>query len=250
MHLKTQAIVLRETQYNDNDKLLTILTRHYGKMTVKARGVKSRASKLKASCQLLAFSEFTLLEHRDRYIITEADTIAMFSELRSDLELLSLASYFSQVTELLSQEDDPDPALLSLLLCALHALCRNKQPQSLIKAGFELRLACLAGYLPDLRGCAVCGKRDADRFNITRGALECASCAAEQGIRLPLSAGTLEAMRYVCAAPIEKLFSFRLSAASLAELSGIAEAYLCTRLERGFYTLDFYKSLFITEKQE
>ena len=48
MYLKTEGIVLRETEYKDNDKLLTVLTREDGLLTVKARGVKSRGSKLRS----------------------------------------------------------------------------------------------------------------------------------------------------------------------------------------------------------
>lgn len=40
MYLKTQGLVLREVAYKDTDKLLTVLTRDYGKMTLKARGVR------------------------------------------------------------------------------------------------------------------------------------------------------------------------------------------------------------------
>ncbi len=246
MYLKTEGIVLRETEYKDNDKLLTVLTRDNGKVTVKARGVKSRTSKLKGACQLFTFSEFTLLDYQGRYVITEATAKEMFSGLREDIELLSLASYFAQVAEVVSQEDDPNPELLSLLLNALYALCKLKLPQTLVKAAFELRLCCLAGYLPDLRGCAVCGREGADRFNISHGVLQCSDCRGEEldGIRMPLSAGCLSAMRYITSGPPQRLFSFSLSEASLAELNGITESYLCTRFERGFYALDFYKSLF------
>ena len=48
MYLKTQGLVLREVAYKDTDKLLTVLTRDYGKMTLKARGVRrSGISRLK-----------------------------------------------------------------------------------------------------------------------------------------------------------------------------------------------------------
>lgn len=246
MYLKTDGIVLRETEYKDNDKLLTILTRENGQVTAKARGVKSRTSKLRAGCQLLTFSEFTLLDYQGRYLVTEAVPKEMFPRLREDVELLSLASYFAQVTEAISQEDAPDPELLSLLLNSLYVLGRESRPQILVKAVFELRAMCLAGYLPDLSGCAVCGREDADRFNLTQGVLQCASCGGEhtEGIRM-LSAATLAAMRYIVSVPMKNLFAFRLADAAVEELSGITESYLCTKLERGFYTLDFYKSLFL-----
>ena len=35
MYIKTDGIVLREVAYQDSDKLLTVLTREYGKLTVR-----------------------------------------------------------------------------------------------------------------------------------------------------------------------------------------------------------------------
>lgn len=249
MYIKTEGIVLRQTEYKDNDKLLTVLTKELGKITVKARGAKSGRSKLKASCQIMAFSEFTLLEYQGRYVLTEAVTKELFSNLQTDLELLYLASYFLQVTECAAPEEDPSEELLSLLLNSLYALSKLKKPQKLVKAVFELRLCCIAGFQPDLRGCMVCGNLQPDRFNITQGALQCAACRNEStdGIRMPVSTGTLSALRYICFADAKKLFSFILSDDAMLELCNIAESYLCVRLERGFYTLDFYKSLFFEE---
>ena len=122
MYVKTDGIVLKETEYKDNDKLLTVLTRDLGRITVKARGVKSGKSGSKAACQLLAYSEFTLFEQQGRYTVREAVSKELFPELQKDLELLALASYFAQVTLTVAQEDDPVPELLSLLLNALYAV--------------------------------------------------------------------------------------------------------------------------------
>ena len=38
MYWKTQGLVLREVAYRDTDKLLTVLTRDRGKMTLKPGG--------------------------------------------------------------------------------------------------------------------------------------------------------------------------------------------------------------------
>lgn len=250
MYEKTNGIVLRETDYKDKDKILTLLTAEHGKITVKARGVKGTHSKSKAACQLLAYSEFNLYEQQGRYTATETVTREIFPELRNDIELLSLASYFAQVADVVAQENDPAPELLSLLLNALYALAKLKKPQRLVKAVFELRIACISGFLPDLRGCALCGNTAPDRFNISQGFLQCATCNSEEarGIRMPIGTGTLQAMRYICSCDSRKLFSFQLGEVSVRELAQITESYLSMRLERGFYTLDFYKSLFFEEQ--
>ena len=246
MYLTTRGLVLRVTDYNDRDCLLTLLTPENGKLTVKARGLRRRNSPLIAPCQLLAYGDFTLFEYRGSYTINEAASVELFQSLRTDLSKLSLGTYFAQVAELISQEDLPSPEILSLVLNCLHVLTRD-MPEQKVKAVFELRIACLAGYLPDLSGCHGCGNDDPEFFDLSAGLLECKNCRNFQtgGIRLPVSAGTLQAMRYIACCDAKRLFSFDLGQENLHQLSEVTEAYLTTQLERGFSTLDFYKSILI-----
>ena len=250
MYLTVQGIVLRVTDYNDRDALLTVLTRGHGRLTIKARGLRRKNSPLTAPCQLLAFGEFTLFEYRGQYTINEAHSIELFSSLRRSLTKLSLATYFAQASEMLSQEDLPNPELLSLLLNSLYALCNLKLSEAQIKAVFELRAACLSGYTPDLFGCHICGNQNPTRFDLRAGQLECENCRSSEsdGIRLPVTPAILEAMRYICLCDPKRLFSFTIGEETLLQLANLTEAYLATQLERGFSTLDFYKSLYIGEK--
>ncbi len=247
MYWKTQGLVLRETEYKDADKLLTVLTADRGQVTLRARGVRSRSSKLKSGCQLLAYSEFTVFEGCGGMTVDEAVALELFVPLRGDIEMLSLASYFAQVAEVLSQQDEPDRELLSLCLNAMTALCRGRNPE-LVKAAFEFRAACLTGYTPMLDCCDVCGNPEPDRFLLSGGVVRCAACQApgDQGLRLPVSPGTLAALRYLSQCEGKRVFSFQLGEHARKELSDLAEAYLLTQLERGFFTLDFYKSLKLT----
>lgn len=245
MYLTIQGIVLRVSDYSDRDALLTVLTKKHGKLTLKARGLRRKNSPLAAVCQLLAYGEFTVFEYRGQYSINEAHVINLFQNLRSDLEHLSLASYFAQVTEVLSQEDYPTPELQSLLLNCLYGLSDLGLSSDQVKAVFELRAACLSGYTPDLFGCHVCGSQTPDRFDLSSGLLECQSCrdSASTGIRLPVTPGILDAMRYICFCDPKKLFSFRLNREELQKLSELTEGFLSTQLERGFSALDYYKKL-------
>lgn len=247
MYLTIKGLVLRVTAYNDTDALLTLLTPNHGKLTVKARGLRRKNSPLTASCQLLAYSEFTLFEYRSMYTINEASAVELFTPLRRDLQKLSLGTYFAQAAELLSQEDMPNPELLSLVLNCLYGLSSLNITEPMVKAVFELRGACLAGYAPDLYGCHKCGEPFPDRFDLSEGRLECNHCRdhASGGIRMPVNPGVLEAMHYITTCDPKKLFSFEIGEENLLVLSSITESYLSTQLERGFSTLDFYKSLFI-----
>lgn len=247
MYLKIQGLVLRVTPYNDADAILSVLTRSHGKLTVKARGLRKKNSPLTAPCQLLAYGEFTLFEYRGMYTINEASSLELFHPLRKDLQKLSLGTYFAQVAEVLAQEDTPDTELLSLVLNCLHALTKLDVSESQVKAVFELRSACLSGYTPELRGCWYCGEPYPNRFDLSEGRLECASCRNEgsDGIRMPVSEGVLDSMRYIAACDSKRLFGFQAGEETIRQLSQITESYLLTQLERGFSALDFYKSLFM-----
>lgn len=247
MYLTIQGLVLRITAYNDNDALLTVLTQDRGKLTLKARGLRRKNSPLVAPCQLLAYGSFTLFESRGYYAINEAASIELFHPLRKDLQKLSLATYFAQVAEVISQEDLPNPRLLPLVLNCLYALCNLPITEEQVKAVFELRSACVAGYEPDLQSCHGCRCEYPDRFDISSGHLECQTCRDPQsgGIRMPIAAGVLDAMRYICYCDDKKLFHFSINAESMLQLSYVTESYLAAQLERGFSTLDFYKTLLI-----
>lgn len=246
MYLTIQAIVLRVTDYNDRDAMLTVLSHNHGKLTIKARGLRRKNSPLIAPCQLLAYGEFTLFEYRGQYTINEAHSLELFSPLRRDLTKLSLGTYFAQVSEVISQEDLPNPELQSLLLNCLFALSKLNEAEAKVKAVFEMRAACLAGYMPDLFGCHVCGSQNPDRFDLSLGQLECTTCrSVGGGIRMPVMPGVLEAMRYICLCEPKRLLAFQIGQENLQKLGNLTESYLITQLERGFSTLDFYKSLLI-----
>lgn len=247
MYLKTNALVLRVTDYNDRDSLLTLLTRSHGKLTAKARGLRRKNSPLTAPCQLLAYGEFTLFEYRGMYTVNEAASLELFQELRRELTKLSLGTYFAQVAETLSQEDLPNPELQSLVLNCLYGLSRDLASENQVKAVFEFRAACLGGFTPDLTCCHVCGNPWPDRFDISAGRLECACCRSMDsgGLRMPVAPGVLQALRYLSDCEPQRLFRFRAGADTMKKLSELTESYLAAQLERGFSTLDFYKSLFM-----
>ena len=245
MRLTTQGIVLRETNYKEADKILTVLTRDWGKRTVKARGCRRKNSKLTAASQLLVYSELTLSERGEFTTLTEADPLEQFWSVRQDLETLALASYFAEVAEASAQEGETCPELLSLLLNCLYALDTLKKPRALVKAVFELRLLCLTGYEPLLDACAVCGLPEPEQpaLDLAEGVLRCGHCGSGGGPARVLDTAALAAMRHVVYGDPKRLFSFALPPESLSRMAAACEGFLLAQLDRGFRTLDFYKTL-------
>ncbi|HCO62919.1 MAG TPA: DNA repair protein RecO [Clostridiales bacterium] len=245
MELTTKGLVLREVQYKEADKILTVLTQDAGKLTVSARGCRKKGSAIAAVSQLLVWSELTLTQRQGRWSLKEGLTQRRFDGVRSDLEKLALGSFFAEVAEVLVGEEQPDQPMLSLLLNSLHALEQLPLPPRQIKAAFCWKAMALAGYEPLCQGCGVCGREEPQegRIHLLAGMVHCAGCPVGDGRSLPLSPAALSALRYILYGDARRLFSFRVDPVSLRQLDLAGEAYLTTQLERGFRTLEFYQSL-------
>ena len=247
MHLTTRALVLREVNYKESDKILTLLTEQEGKLTASARGCRKKGSPISSACQLLAWGEFTLYEFKGLWSVKETASERLFDGIRRDLDKLALASYFAEVTEVLAGGGQPEPGLLSVTLNCLHALDELRLPLPQVKTAFEWRAMALAGYEPQIERCCVCSREQVQdpHIHLGEGMLHCAACRGRlgEGVSMPLSPSALAALRHVVWGPRKRILSFRLDPEGLQKLSEASEAYLMTQLERGFRTLDFYKQI-------
>ena len=240
-----RGLVLRETETKESDKILTLLTAERGKVSVIARGARRKGCKFAACAQSLAYSEWTLYQRGQWAYASEGTTIELFQGLRRDLEAMALGFYFAELTEAVTVEEVPAEELLRHLLNGLYALSALQRPPALVKAAFELKLLCLAGYEPLAEGCAVCGAPEPrkPRLDVTQGVLRCAACGAGGGRTLPLCRDSLAALRHILYGDSKRLYAFSLGQEPLERLSTAAELFTAAQLERGFRTLDFYKSL-------
>ena len=242
----TRGVVLRQTETKEADKILTVLTAEFGKISVIARGVKRKSCKYAACAQNLVYSEWTLYQKGDWYYANDGAPLELFASLQKDLTAMALGCYMAELTETVATPEQEAGPLLRHLLNGLYALSALHKPPRLVKPAFECKLMSLAGYEPLVDGCAYCGREDAERpmLDVTQGILRCGNCGrSESGHSLPLDEGSVAAMRHVIYGDPKRLYSFRLEGESLGRFGAAAEAFLSAQLERGFRTLDFYKSL-------
>ena len=249
-YIVLRGIVLRETETKESDKILTVLTGKNGKISVIARGARRKNCKYAACAQPLVWSEWTLYQKGDWYYANEGSTLELFSGLRTDLEAMALGFYFAELTEAVTSEETPTPELTRHLLNGLYALSTLHKPPVLVKPAFELKLLALAGYEPLADACAYCGCSDPEQplLDVVQGVLRCRKCGVKESeLSMPLCGDSLKALRHVVYGDPKRLYSFKLGEDALRRLGGAAEAFTAAQLERGFKTLDFYKSLQLEE---
>ena len=242
------ALVIRETDIGEQDKLLTLLSAEKGRFSAKVHGARNIKSKNMACSSLFCYGNYTCTEKNGRITVKESSLQESFFHLRLDMQSLAIANYVAEVLCTVSTEENDETDLLLLALNTLFTLNKGEKQPTLIKAVFELRCLQLLGFCPDLSGCELCGKQEEQPLylDLTEGTLLCQQCrslANRYGSLYILHADTLSAMRYILHAPAKRIFSFTLGEKALASLCEIAERYLITQTETNYKSLKFYHSM-------
>lgn len=241
-----RGLVLRQAEYKESSRMLTVLTDGQGKISVSAKGAVRRSSRIAAASRLFAFSEMTLTESRDKWYLTEANTLELFDGISRDIAALALGSYFLELMDAVCPERVEEPEILLLGLRALWLLSEGKKDSRIIKSTFEMRLMCLLGYMPELEACAGCGEANpaSPVIDLRGGEMYCAACAEKLALRPKrLCPASLAALRHIAEAEGGKEFSYTLGEDALVRMSAATEAYTAEQLERKFATLDYYKRI-------
>ena len=240
----TEALVIKETNVGESDRLVTLFTRDYGVIKAFASGAKSLKSKKASATSLLTYSSFTILKKKDTYKIYEAVPIALFFGAGSDITVLSLSQYFCELCAEFAPTGVTNEEFLRLILNSLHYLTKERRNPELIKAITELRIASISGYMPDLVACVGCGKfaDDIMYFNLNNGHLFCSKCKPEI-TSVKIDKTLLNAMRHIVYSKFQNIYSFNIPSDSAKYLSDLTGRYICIQTDHRFTTLDFYNSI-------
>jgi DNA repair protein RecO (recombination protein O) len=244
MLVETDGLVIKEVPIGENDKLLTVLTKDYGRMNIFAKGAKSVKSHMLSAAQLFSFSHFVLQKRSEHSTISNVELLESFDELRSDIVKLSLANYMAEAAGYFAIEGNDCESIFRLILNCLYALTKLNKPPVIVKTVFEMRLMSASGYMPDLVCCSECSGYESSywQFQIEDGNLCCENCKPS-GKKVTFSNAALSAMRYIIYSQPTKIFAFSVSDSAVKELSEATETYMISHAEKAFASLDFLKSV-------
>lgn len=225
---KVKGIVIKETSYKDNDKIITILTDTLGKVSVMAKGAKKTNSPNLASSQYLVYSEFVLYKSTNYYYINSSEVINMFYNLRIDFEKLNIAFELTKLVYSVTDENQDTSDILKLLLNTLYVIDKLNKDPKLVTAIFKIKLLGILGFTPRLDVCNSCRKKIYENveekvfYDYINNIFFCRDCVlnSEKKRYIEISVPTLIAINYVVRSDIKKVFSFELKEKYDFELFG------------------------------
>ena len=205
----TPAIVLRARDYSESDRIVTLLTREFGKLSGIAKGAK--ASRRRFERKLEPFSQVNLFfrrrPHGQLVFITRAEPgESVPPAIEDDLAKIALGSYMLELADALTSEEAEAVDAYHVLARALDTL-GNGAACLAMRQSFELNLLRAAGFGLEFARCRICAGVEngavretagAVYFVVSRGGIVCARCrphAPEGAVRLAATnAGALAAL--------------------------------------------------------
>ena len=115
-------MVLTSVPAGEYDKRVEILTKERGRISGFARGARRPGSPVMAAASPFVFGTFKISEGRSAYQIIGAKVDNYFEKLRADITAACFGSYFMEILQYVTRENNDETALLMLAYQSLRAL--------------------------------------------------------------------------------------------------------------------------------
>ncbi len=240
----TQAIVIRSFNYGEADKILTFLTRDFGKLRGIAKG--ARRSRKRFQNVLGLFSHLRLIffdrEGMGLVRVESGDLLDAFPNLREDLKKIFYGHYYLELVDEMAGEREANPGAFDLLLFFLKTL-NSAPPGEEQMRMFEIRMLALFGYRPHLKHCGLCKRSWVDLqkgstfFSVEQGTLICGECSRGGEKLLPLSLGTARLIDQIAQVELGQLQRLRFTTQALSESRKLLSTFITHQLGKELKSL-------------
>ena len=245
----TPAIVLRTRPFGESDKIVSLLTKDFGKISGIAKGAMRSRKRFVNSLEPFALVNLRFQDrpHSNLAFILTADLTVGYRQLVNSLESISHAAYLVEITDGLLGEREESRAVYQHLSDSLRYLEENGTSLRFLTS-YELKLLRLVGYQPVLDRCRGCGKEPLERaahpwyFSPVDGGILCDSCAASRRETLPLGARAVEVLAALQSENYDLPSPFSLPLSVINELRAVMLRFIQFHMAREIKSAVFLSS--------
>ena len=242
---KTEAVILRQRRLGEADRILCIYTPAYGKMDVKARGVRKTTSRMSGHLQPLTRCMLQLAQGHVNDVVAGCETLESFQPLRENLDRLSRGLYAAELIDRFAPERMHSFPTYRLFVETLRRLAEAEDLDQTLRF-FEMRLLDQCGFRPELEACSGCGSRleALDNFfaPISGGAV-CHVCAGGIAGARVLSLNGLKVLRLLQHGSYNDAMRVRIEGPLAREVETHLRSFIVSVLERDVNAAAFIERL-------
>ncbi|OGM10477.1 DNA repair protein RecO [Candidatus Woesebacteria bacterium RBG_13_36_22] len=143
----SEGIVLARKNYSEADRILIVFSEKYGKLSLLAKGVRRLKSRKRAHVEIFNRINFSATSGKGLDIITEAEVIDTFSDIKNNLKKVTVAYFFAEVTGRMIREGESHPEVYRNLRLFLEKL-RTKELLKSVRKEYIFIILVSLGFWP------------------------------------------------------------------------------------------------------
>lgn len=144
-NFKSEGIIIKRRNFGEADRIITIFTKHHGKIQAKAMGVRKITSRRSSHMELLNLVSFNFYKGRIMPLVLETQTVENFSGMKDDLTKIGFAFHICELVDGLCPENQESQEIFFLLHTTLKRLERAEDIVEIIHS-FEIKLLTFLGF--------------------------------------------------------------------------------------------------------
>lgn len=237
MILQTEAFVLRSIDYGETSQIVTLFTRHRGKIAVMARGARRSGSRFGSSLQPMSYTSVVVYYKPSRNVqtLSESSHLHFFDGITRDLERVSCGLRIIELVYALMQEEEQNQRVFALVLQVLERLNRAHERTENLLFYFQLRFATVLGFAPDIERDAVESLNETGYLSLETGGITPGRPAGVAAVRQG-SRRALRALAVCARSDVDVVMRMRLDAKTQLEMSRLIDDFLRYHFEESFPT--------------
>lgn len=236
MKTTVEGIVLNETNYSETSKILNILTKEYGYISVMAKGARNIKSKIRGISMKLVYANFTITYKENGIsLLHEGIVINSLKNIMMDLEKMNCSVFLIQIIKDVLRENN-SKEIFDILKPTLIKI-NDGFDASLLLNIVEVKLLKFLGVTPNFQECVVCGSKDTITFDIQMAGLVCKNCYQDTYI---FSETTLKLLKLFQRVEINKIDKLNITSKKVREeINSFLKEYY-----------EFYTGIYICKKEK
>ncbi|MGE3538902.1 MAG: DNA repair protein RecO [Candidatus Tectimicrobiota bacterium] len=240
---RSDAFVLHTYKLGENDQIVVLFTRDFGKLRAVARRSHSPRRHAASACQPLMLLHVIVFGRptQNLYRVQSVDILQALRPLHEDFERLRCGLYVTELIDAATHDREPAPELFALMHDTLEQLTQTVAPARLLRL-FESRVLLLTGYAPQLECCAHCDRplqAHECTFSPRLGGLLCTACAPLGRYTVSVSPATVAVLRRLMHSETAAVLTCPLADATELELERLLQTHLTTCLGRALKSYAF-----------
>lgn len=143
----SEGIVLARKNYGEADRIISVYTKNYGRLSLIAKGIRKPRSKKRGHLEVFSRIKFQANVGKGLDLMTEVEIIDNFEKVRKDLRKVVLAYYFCEAIGKITHEGESNNSLYDLLKGSLFVLQTTTHLKA-FRINFLNDLLVISGYWP------------------------------------------------------------------------------------------------------